>query len=311
MTLELGYGNFLFFKFQDENFTPNVGPSAILLHASKVRADDNIVDSLKKETKTVVLSGGDSVVMTQPNEESSQLTVTILNPVDDDILDLAFVDSVKTVNGAKEKREFFDRIGIELSSFENSLKMIFRPTDAQGNEKSPNEWITFPRCVIVPTQESERGKDEAVTELNILSIGGSTPGAAATADTNIDLTGGIDLSVGGLPKAVKITVDSSVFDNVNFGTGAATTRTDIINTFNTAVGKLVAAELAGGGGEEFIRLTAFLNSSEFGNLRVEAPSDLVNFLDGRAVIFDSVADIVEIASDPVQLAVRINGDETA
>lgn len=310
MALQLGYGNFLFFKFQDANFTPNVAPSAILLHASKVRADDNIVDSLKKETKTVVLSGGDSVVMTQPNEESSQLTVTILNPVDDDILDLAFVDSVKTVNGPKEKREFFDRIGIELSSFENSLKMVFRPTDAQGNEKLPKEWITFPRAVIVPTQESERGKDEAVTELNILSIGGSTPGAAATADTNIDLTGGIDLSVG-LPKAVKITVDSSVFDNVNFGTGAATTRTDIINTFNTAVGKIVATELAGGAGEEFMRLTAFLNSSEFGSLRVEAPSDLVNFLDGRAVIFDSGADIIEVASDPVQLAVRINGDETA
>ncbi|KKL88494.1 hypothetical protein LCGC14_1924190 [marine sediment metagenome] len=188
--------------------------------------------------------------------------------------------------------------------------MVFRPTDAQGNEKLPKEWITFPRAVIVPTQESERGKDEAVTELNILSIGGSTPGAAATADTNIDLTGGIDLSVG-LPKAVKITVDSSVFDNVNFGTGAATTRTDIINTFNTAVGKIVATELAGGAGEEFMRLTAFLNSSEFGSLRVEAPSDLVNFLDGRAVIFDSGADIIEVASDPVQLAVRINGDETA
>jgi len=72
MALQLGYGNFLFFKFQDANFTPNVAPSAILLHASKVRADDNIVDSLKKETKTVVLSGGDSVVMTQPNEESRQ-----------------------------------------------------------------------------------------------------------------------------------------------------------------------------------------------------------------------------------------------
>lgn len=309
MSLELGYGNFYFFKFTDANFTREVSPAAILQADQKVRADDNIGDVLKKETKTVILAGGGKHVVTQPNEESANLRVTVLNPLSDALLNIAFVDSIKTVDGTKEKREYFDRIGIDLADWTNSVATIFRPTDAQGNEVAANLWIVLPHSVIVPVRESERGKDESVTELNILSLGGATEGAVATFLTTVDFAGGIDFSTGN-NKAIKIIIDGTIKDNIDLGNNASTQALDVVNAINAAFGDLVTAEEAGPSAEEFIRFNGALANDVYGEVQIDDPTDTVSFDTALALAFNATA-VDEDATSPVPIPVKIEGDETA
>lgn len=307
--LDLGYGNLLFFKFADPSFTPNAFPEFILKHAESIRADDNVKDRLVKTTKTVVLSGGDKVVITQPTEDSASLEVVVLNPLADDLSAIAFVDSIKIVDGVKERRDYYDTIGLELSDWTNSFYFEFRPTDAQGNEVTANRWIIFKRAVMIPTRESERGKDESVTTLRIQSVGGTAPGQVASFTTDVDLTVPADLSVG-LPYANNITIDQKLIENVVWGNGAATTRAAVLNILNNAYGRVVAVVNDTGGA--FMDIFGRLASVQYGNLKIDPPTDLVTYQDGTTKLFDSGGGPVsEAATDPVRLPVRSEGDPTA
>ena len=103
--LELGWGNFEFWKFTDENFTRAASPSAILLYKSRMRADDNIGDTQNTEVKVVNLAGGGKHIITQPNDAPAQMTLTVLNPIPEDLNPLLFVDSQQTISGPKKKTE--------------------------------------------------------------------------------------------------------------------------------------------------------------------------------------------------------------
>jgi len=310
MALELGWGNFYFFKFQNDNFLPEVSPEFILNHKAKIRADDNITDNQTVETKTVILSGGGKLIITQPSEDSANMVLTVLAPLPAEFTALAFVDSIQTISGPKEKTEYFARIGLDLADWTNSVKMQFRPTDAQGVEKGANEWITYGRAAIVPTKSTERGKDEASIEINIQSIGGLTAGSVATHLTDVDLLGGVDFSIG-LNKAIKVTIDGKVRDNIDLGNGVATTRLSIMNAINNALGKiaLTAEDVAG---TELIRFNGNLTDSGFGNVGIDDPTDLVTYATAMTLAFDAGGGpVATVAVDPVEIPVKVEGDETA
>lgn len=125
-----------------------------------------------------------------------------------------------------------------------------------------------------------------------------TPGTAAKFDSSIDLSSGVDLSSGGKPKAVKLTIDQTAYDNLSFGSSATTTRSSIITAINTAVGYTAATTL----GSNFIRITGRYGSSTLGQIKIEAPSNTTTYDSAVNLIFaTSPSSLTQTigATDPV------------
>ena len=95
-----------------------------------------------------------------------------------------------------------------------------------------------------------------------------TAGTKANVTSNVDLSANVDLSSGGDNKLIKLIIDSVIYDNINLGNSATTTRASIISAINTAVGSTVAVAE----GTEYIKITGTLYSIH-GNITIDAPSN--------------------------------------
>lgn len=95
-----------------------------------------------------------------------------------------------------------------------------------------------------------------------------TSGTPAYLDTTIDLSSGVDLSSGGTDKKVNIEIDKTLFENVNLGSSATTSISDITTAINAALGYTCVAGISGG----LLRLTGQVASVSAGNVKVTAPS---------------------------------------
>ena len=95
-----------------------------------------------------------------------------------------------------------------------------------------------------------------------------TAGTQASVITDIDLSSNVDLSSGGDNKLIKITIDSVIYDNINLGNSASTTRASIISAINTAVGSTVAETE----GSNYIKVSGSLYSIH-GNVTISDPSN--------------------------------------
>ena len=111
------------------------------------------------------------------------------------------------------------------------------------------------------------GTLDTVTGAYSLTFSG-TAGTQAIVTSDVDLSSNVDLSSGGDNKLIKVTVDSVIYDNINLGNSATTTRASIISAINTAVGSVVAST----SGVEYISVTGSLYSIH-GNVTIEDPTN--------------------------------------
>lgn len=120
---------------------------------------------------------------------------------------------------------------------------------------------------------------------NIIFAG--TPGTVANYTTTVDLSSGVNLSIGGTDKKVNLTIDGVIYENVNFGSATGTSRTDIITIINTTVGYIAAIT----SGSNFITISGQLGSASLGQVRIDPPtsgSSALNLIfDAAAVFIDS------------------------
>lgn len=108
-----------------------------------------------------------------------------------------------------------------------------------------------------------------------------TAGTPAIFNSTIDLTLGVDLSIGGKPKACKITIDQTIFDNINLGSSASTSQSAIITAINTALGYTAATAI----GSAYIRITGRYGSSSLGQIIIAPPTDTITYDSAVNLVF--------------------------
>lgn len=170
----LGFGILELTKFTDDAFTLDVAP-AYTIKLAEQDAEDEAMMELAKEYDTLVRANGTKDVYTKPNKKSAMMTINIVNPVHDDLKLLIFPDAQKIIDGitpTKTKIEYYDQIGLLLSEWQNAVKAVFKPVDADENPLSAQYWVTFPRAVVVPNLKGSASAKPGKTKLDIISIGG-------------------------------------------------------------------------------------------------------------------------------------------
>lgn len=113
-----------------------------------------------------------------------------------------------------------------------------------------------------------------------------TPGTAAQFLSSIDLSAGINLSAGGKPKAIRLTIDQTQYDNVSLGSASNTSRSSIITAINTAVG-YTAATAYNTLYSQFILITAKYGHTALGQIRIDAATDTVTYDSAVNLVFAS------------------------
>lgn len=92
------------------------------------------------------------------------------------------------------------------------------------------------------------------------------------------ITTTVDLSANGTDKKINLDIDGVLYQNINFGQSSGTTKVNILNAINTAVGSVVA--VASG---NFILITGSKASSTSGRVKISAPTTGVSAV---SLIFD-------------------------
>ena len=236
--IELGFANLYLTPFLNEQLVKNL-VQQYLLEPDRIDSADEVTVALEKQIETLVTGSGSKVIYTVPNPESGIATVPVLLPLDSQLFKLVFPDSVKTIDGAKERTDVYDKPGILLSKWQTMVHAQFRPLDDEGNELGANTWVTFPLAIIKPAFTESKSATPGKSELQIISVGGKICGTVGRVTGAIDLSVPVDLS--GADKLLDITIDGSLFANVNLGNSAAATGTEITDAINTAIGFVVAS----------------------------------------------------------------------
>lgn len=108
-----------------------------------------------------------------------------------------------------------------------------------------------------------------------------TVGTVATYTTTIDVSVPIDLSAGAVDKFINITIDGTLYANINLGQSATTSSASIISAINTAVGATVAS-VSG----NFIKIDGLIASANLGSVIIANPTTGTSALN---LVFDAVA----------------------
>jgi hypothetical protein len=109
-----------------------------------------------------------------------------------------------------------------------------------------------------------------------------TIGSPAQLLGTINISGGVDLSVlGGKPKAIKLVIDQTIYDNLSFGSSPTTSAASIVSAINTAVGYSAASLQAG----NFIKIVAKMGSTTLGQIIVGPPTDSVTYDSAVNLVF--------------------------
>jgi len=136
-----------------------------------------------------------------------------------------------------------------------------------------------------------------------------TSGTPASFTSTIDLSAGVDLSVGGKPKAVNISIDDlATFENVNFGNASGTTRSDIVTAINNALGYTAASNTTDGY-SDLIQIVGKKGSSTIGAITISNPTNTGVYDSGVNLIFDATDNPVvqdTAATDPAGACPRAN-----
>lgn len=94
----------------------------------------------------------------------------------------------------------------------------------------------------------------------------------------VEIATTVDLSQNGTDKKINLDIDGVLYQNINFGQASGTTKTNIIDAINTAVGSTVA--VASG---NFILITGVKCSSTSGRIKINAPTSGVSAV---SLVFD-------------------------
>ena len=170
----LGFGILELTKFTDDAFTLAVSPAYTIKLAEQDAEDEAMLD-ITKEYDTLVRANGSKDVYTKPNKKSAIMTMNVVNPVHDDLKLLLFPDAQKIIDGVtptKTKIEYYDQIGLLLSEWQNAVRAVFKPVDADEVALAAKYWVTFPRAVLVPSLKGSASAKPGKTKIDIVSIGG-------------------------------------------------------------------------------------------------------------------------------------------
>jgi hypothetical protein len=170
----LGFGILELTKFTDADFTLALTPAYTIKLAEQDAEDEAKLD-MAKEYDTLVRANGSKDVYTKPNKKSAIMTMNVVNPLAESLKLLVFPDAQKIIDGitpTKTKIEFYDQIGLLLSRWDNAVKAVFKPVDADENPLAAKYWMTFPRAVIVPALMGSASAKPGKTKLDIVSLGG-------------------------------------------------------------------------------------------------------------------------------------------
>lgn len=96
---------------------------------------------------------------------------------------------------------------------------------------------------------------------------GGSAGSPAVLITEIDLSSGVDLSIGSEDKFINLTLDGEEYENINLGQSATFSLSDFVDVVNLAVGKNVAS-IEG----NFLKITGTIGDTENGDIILDEPS---------------------------------------
>lgn len=305
MGLQIGFAQIEVRKFLDSSFAVDNSTLAILTPGDYDSADE-IQSSISKDTTVLVTGAGSKIIYENPNPESGQIVLSFLN--DDENPNLkrlegyVFPDSKLTITGPKELRDYFDSPGLLLSEWQNMVEVIIKPLGADKLPVSANKWLTMERAVIQPNRNDSFSANPSKTELTITSVGGRDPGELALAVGAIDLSAPLDISAGATDKLVNLTIDGTLYSNINFGQSATTASSVITDAINNAVGQIIATV----DGSGFLNITSFLLG---GTVIVDDPSSGTSAF---ALVYNtgSPGDVVT-GEQPRDIPIFRRGDVTA
>lgn len=184
----LGFGVLELTKFTDSDFTLAASP-AYTIKLQEQDAEDEAMLDMAKEYDTLVRANGSKDVYTKPNKKSAIMTINVVNPLADELKLLVFPDSEEIIDGVtptKKRIDFYDQIGLLLSRWDNAVKAVFKPVDADENPLAAKYWVTFPRAVIVPALKGSASAKPGKTKLEIVALGGLKPDGVTRVPLVID-----------------------------------------------------------------------------------------------------------------------------
>lgn len=239
MGLQIGYANIYVIPFLDATFALDTSKQVIIT-PDNIDSADEITIIRNKSIETLVRGSGGKDVYETPNTESGLIELPVLNPLPARLEEFMFPDAIVTQDGLKRKIEFFDNPGLLLSEWDKMKKVIVKPLLASKTEAGANFWLTSPRMVLNPNVEDKFSSVPGKTTVNMIALGGRDLGSVALAVGTIDISGPVDLSSGATDKLMDITIDGTLYANINFGQSATTTTAQILDVINDVVGWIVA-----------------------------------------------------------------------
>lgn len=302
--VNIGYGNIYLIPFKNAAFELDTDNQVVIRPASDIDSETDNVLTYGKNTKTLITAGGAKIIYTLPNEESGMLKFSVLNPLTDALTLRLFPDAsqiIDSTDSTKKKIIIKDIPGLNLTTFDKMVKLIFKPITASG-EAGANEWITLPRVVLIPRTEETRGKEHSSTEITAMSVGGYDIGFEPEYTGSVDLSSAVDLSDGSDPAyAFDLSIDGEDY-TVELGTSATTNSASIVSAINTEVGATVASIVSGK-----LKIKA---TEKGGSLTIAAPTGSFD---------NAIAKILTATTPPItvvglaegEIATVIRGDETA
>jgi len=252
MSLEIGYANIYVIPFLNALFALDTSKQ-VKITPDNLDSADEVVVTRNTAIETLVRGSGGKDVYEVPNAESGLVELPMLKPFPARLEEFMFPGALVTQDGAKRKIEFFDNPGLILSEWDKMFKIIIKPLLQDKTESEANFWLTIPRSVLNPTLEDKFSSAPSKSTLNMIALGGVDPGTVANPVGTIDISGTIDLSSGATDKLMNITIDGTLYANINFGQSASTTKDQILDAINEAVGYTVANISAG----DFLTIEGF------------------------------------------------------
>ena len=115
-----------------------------------------------------------------------------------------------------------------------------------------------------------------------------TIGSVATYTSQVSIPSTIDLSSGSVDKRINLKIDGTLYQNINLGQSASTTKQNIVDAINTAVGSTVASIST-----NFIKIDGKYASNTVGSISITAPTSGISAL---PIVFDTTLTSISVSN---------------
>lgn len=169
----LGFGILELTPFSNDAFTLDTG-NMVTIGLDDQDAEDEATCEFAKEVETLIRASNRKEVFTKPNKKAGLMSLNIINPIRDEVIQIALPDSQKIVDAidsTKTKLEIYDTPGLVLSEWDKCFKAVYKPVGADQLPLAAKYWTTFPRAVLIANFKGSASAKPAKSKLDILSVG--------------------------------------------------------------------------------------------------------------------------------------------